>query len=319
MKHQTLIGSILISTILASSSLLAETANTMDAQQSESKTNLSNEQKAESDKAIKKLENQQNALLEVVNDSVADGFDQVRKATRLLQQEGKDKEAIAALEAATGKFDIALAANPELNLVPIDTAVTVSDLLTKPETLENTTDLAIDLLKDQKLQAARTLLTPLQDEMVTAITYLPMATYPDAIKLATKALVDGKREDARAILDTALSTFIVKESVIPLSLVRAESLLKKAADLDTNKDKQKITDYLQAAEEQLKIATLLGYTDKDSKAYENIKGQIKALKKAVKEDNAVEKMYKNLKSSLHELIGKHARQEPVDKRTDSGK
>ena len=311
MKYQTLTNSILISTLLASPVVLADskTAN----KQAEAVTA---EQKSTSNEAIKKLEKEQHALLEVFNKNVASGFEKVKEATRLIKQDGKEKEAIAALEAATGKFDIALAANPELNLVPIDTAVTITDLLATPDTIKESTDLAIDLLKDHKVQAARALLVTLEDEMVTETTYLPMAVYPDAIKLATKALVAGDKDEAATILKTALSTFVIKQSVIPLALVRAESFLKEAAELDKNKDKDKISDHLKAAEQQLEIATLLGYTDKKSKAYEDIKDQIKDLEKAVDTDNAVESLYKKLKTSFRNLIGEHSKQETVNQNAE---
>ncbi len=268
------------------------------------KNQMSVEQTAKSNQAVKATEKEQNALLETVNQGVLDGYKKVLDATKMLLQEGKEKEAIKALQEATGKFDIALAADPSLKLVPIDGNVSITALITTPALVKADTDLVIDLLKDHKVQAARVLIEPMKDEMVIANAYLPMGTYPDAIKLATKYLIDGKKDDALITLDATLSTIVIKKAIVPLAIIRTESLLKTASELDKNKDKAEAHKLLDAAYEQLEIATLLGYADKDSKAYEDMKAQIKAVKKEIDGKNAVEKMYDKVKASVKKLIGK---------------
>lgn len=299
MKTKKLINSLLIGSLMIAP--YAQAANTT----TEKGNNLmSGEQTAKSDKAVKALEKEQNALLETVNEGVLDGYKKVLDATKLLTKEGKEKEAISALQEATGKFDIALAAEPGLKLVPIDGDVSLSALITTPDLLKKETDDVIDLLKNHKVQAARAILEPMKDEMVIANAYLPMGTYPDAIKLATKYLVEGKKEDALATLDTTLSTIVVKEAIVPLALIRTESLIKEASELDKEKHKAKAHELLDAAKEQLEVATLLGYTDKESKAYEDMKDQIKVVKKEIDGKNAVEKLYDKMKASVKKLIGK---------------
>lgn len=267
---------------------------------------MSQEQQATTDNAIQSLQEQQNQLLEVVNESVNDALAKVTEATRLLQQEGKEKEAIAALQDATGKFDTAIAAKPELALVPVDGAVTVSELLATPDSIKADVKLAAELLEDNQVQAARQLLAVMQDEMVSSTTYLPMATYPDAIKEATKALIAGNKQEAQAILSTALSTLVTEQSIIPLGVVRAEALLSAASEMDKDKEKDKIKEYIAAAEGELEMARLLGYTDKHSTDYETIKQHIKDLKKEMGEGNAVEKFYDKIKASFSGLMNKSA-------------
>ena len=131
-----------------------------------------------------------------------------------------------------------------------------------------------------------------------------MTTYPDAIKLATKMLVEGKKDAASATLATALSTFVDEVSVVPLSLVRVEAMMLTASELDKDKDKDKALILLNAAEEQLKVATALGYTTKNAKLYEDLSEQIAALKKEVTGGNIVEKMYTKLKASIKNMIKK---------------
>jgi len=299
MKTNTIINSLLIGSLMVAP--LAQAANTST---EKGKNKISKEQTVSSDKAVKSLEKEQNELLKTVHEGVLDGYGDVLKATRLLAKDGKEKEAIALLQEATGKFDVAIAADPTLNLVPIDADVSLSALITTPALVKAETDIAIDLLKDHKVQAARAIVEPMKDEMVISHAYLPMGTYPDAIKLASKYLVDGKKEDALATLATTLSTIVIEKSIVPLAIVRTENLLKMASELDKSKDKAKAHELLNAAQEQLEVATLLGYTDKESKAYENIKDQIKAVKKEIDGKNAVEKMYDKVKASVKQLIGK---------------
>ena len=273
---------------------------------------LDEAQQATSDKAIAKQEGKQNAMLQAINENVVAGFAKVQEAARLLTQEGRDKEAIAALEAATAKFDIALVAKPDLSLVPIDTRVAIAELITTPELIADATDTAIDQLKDGKLQAARKLLLPLRDEMVTETVLLPMETYPDAIKLATAELLKGEKDKAMAILDEAFSTFVVMRSVLPLSLLRAEAFIIEAAALDKEKDKEKALKLVEAAEMQLEVAVLLGYADKKSAAYEDLQELVKDLKKEIEGGNVVEKLYYKLKQGLRKLIGEESRQKSVE-------
>ncbi len=279
---------------------LAHSANTTT---EKVKNLMSQEQTIQSNKAVKAIEKEQNSLLETVNQGVAEGYKKVLKASQLLLQDGKEKQAISLLREATGSFDIAMAANPELKLIPIDGDVAISALVTTPELIKKETKVAIDLLKNNKVQAAQAVLEPMKDEMVVVNVYLPMVTYPDAIKLATKYLVDGKKENAMMTLDATLSTIVVEKVVIPLAIIRTESLLKGAAELD-KKDKTKAHELLNAAQEQLEIATLLGYTDQNSKAYENLNTQIKAIHKEIDGRNVVEKMYDKLKASVSSLISK---------------
>lgn len=299
MKTKQLINSLLIGSLMVMP--YAQAANSTT---EKGKNQMSVEQTAKSNQAVKATEKEQNALLETVNQGVLDGYKKVLDATKMLLQEGKEKEAIKALQEATGKFDIALAADPSLKLVPIDGNVSITALITTPALVKADTDLVIDLLKDHKVQAARVLIEPMKDEMVIANAYLPMGTYPDAIKLATKYLIDGKKDDALITLDATLSTIVIKKAIVPLAIIRTESLLKTASELDKNKDKAEAHKLLDAAYEQLEIATLLGYADKDSKAYEDMKAQIKAVKKEIDGKNAVEKMYDKVKASVKKLIGK---------------
>ncbi len=255
--------------------------------------------------AIKGHVQTQNKLLETINKGVNEGLAKTVEAIKLIR-DNKTEDALKALEAATGKFDIALAADPSLGLIPVDVSIVATELKITPEEVKKQIDLAVDLLQDSKVQAARAILLPLRDDLVTRVVSLPMTTYPDAIKLATKMLTEGNSDAALNVLQTALSTLVEKVSVIPLPLIRVESMIQTASELDKEKGKEKALELLDEAQKQLELATLLGYTDKDSAAYEDLAAQVKALKKEAKGKNFVEKLYDKLNKSIRDLMNRSA-------------
>jgi len=259
--------------------------------------------------AIKGHVQTQNKLIENINKGVTEGLTKTVEALRLIRN-NKKQEAIKALEAATGKFDIALGVNPSIGLIPVDASIVATELNMAPDDVKKQVDLARKLLKDYKVQAARIVLQPLRDDLVTKIVSLPMSTYPDAIKLATKMLNEGNSDAAVNILETALSTFVEKVSVIPLPLIRVEAMIRVASELDKEKGKEKALKLLDQAQKQLELATILGYTDKDSVAYEDLAAQMKALNKEAKGKNFVEKMYDKLNNSIKELMNRSS--EPTE-------
>jgi len=313
-KQTFLLTSIILSTLTISPAVLAEshgkTPNASPKSQiaNTQKENVESKQAKSNQEAIIKKANSQNKLLEEVNKGISEGFQKVIEATALIKKD-KNKEAIKALQVASGKFDIALAANPKLALIPITSSVNIIELLTTPELVKVQTDLARDLLKDSKVQAARAILAPMKDDITTRTLSLPMTTYPDAIKLATKMLIEKNKDAALETLNTALSTMVEKISIIPLSLLRVESTIVTASMLDKEKDKDKILILLDAAKSQLEVATALGYTTNQTALYEDLSTQIKALKKEATGGNLVEKLYTKLKTSITNLIDQNSKQE----------
>ena len=253
--------------------------------------------------AVTQEKNRQDTLLKEIHTGVVEGMDKVIEAAKLLS-EGKDKEALEALQAATGKFDTALAADPELALVPVDAEVLVYSVVAPLEAVREHIELARKLLDAGKVQLARAVLSGLRDELEISTVYLPMGTYPDAAKLAAKYLVDKKREEAVAVLDAALRSMVVESVSIPLGLVRARSLIRQASLVDREKSKEKALELVAAAREQLEIAKVLGYTDKNSASYDDLREQIENLEKEIKGPNVVEKLYEKLAASFEALIEK---------------
>jgi len=258
---------------------------------------------ATTQESIKREQEKQSDLLKKANSAVTEGMDNVLKAVELLKEK-KDGEALKALETAVGKFDIAIAAEPDLALAPVDSYVTLFDLVATPDTIREQLKTVKELIDDGKVQEARKLLSSLRDEMEISTVYLPLATYPDAIKLAVKYLRNEKREQAIATLDTTVKSLVTKTTAVPLGLIRAKSLIEQASKLDKEKDKKKILDLVKEAREQLTIANLLGYTQEFNDSYIDLKKQIVALENEIRGKNAVEKLYEKLAHSFAELMKK---------------
>jgi hypothetical protein len=181
---------------------------------------------------------------------------------------GKTNDAIAALERATGKLDIILAADPDLALAPVDVRATVHDVIAAPDAVAAIRQRAEAALDAGRLQDARHMIGDLASEHVVSVTSVPLATYPAAIKQAAALIHANKPAEAATVLETALGTLVVDDTVIPLPLVRAEALLNSARPLvekpqRTAGENDQLRRLLDAAELQIELAQALGYATKD--------------------------------------------------------
>ena len=181
---------------------------------------------------------------------------------------GKSDDAIAALERATGKLEIVLAADPNLALAPVDVSASIHDVVATPEAVTELRQRAEAALDDGRLQDARHMIADLASEHVISVTSIPLATYPAAIKQAAALIHADKPDEAAAILQTAISTLVVEDTIIPLPLVRADSILDSARPLAekpqrTPAENDPLRRLLDAARRQIELAQALGYATKD--------------------------------------------------------
>ena len=123
---------------------------------------------------------------------------------------GKSDDAIAALERATGKLDIVLAADPNLALAPVDVRATVHDVIATPEAVTALRQRAEAALDNGRLQDARHMIADLASEHVISVTSLPLplvraeALLDSARPLAEKAQrATGESDQLRRLLDAA--------------------------------------------------------------------------------------------------------------------
>jgi hypothetical protein len=212
---------------------------------------------------------------EMLNDATS----AIRETQNALQalDEKNNKEAIAALERATGKLEIILAREPELALAPSGVSAVTYDILSDIDAIKALSKEAEDALEDGRVQEARHLIRNLASETVISVTNIPLATYPDAIKLAAKHIDDDKTEEAKKVLQTALNTLFITNTIIPLPVVRAEHILKEAETLAekagrSEEENKHLADLLKDAHTKLKFAEALGYGSK--KDFKNLYEQL---------------------------------------------
>ncbi|WP_312763556.1 YfdX family protein [Epilithonimonas sp.] len=213
--------------------------------------------------------------------------------------EAKDtKGALAALEKSTGKLNILLARKPNLGLVPIDVSVKTVDLVADLETIRLIKTAARQALKDNYFQVLRDELAKLASELQITKVELPLATFPEAMKLAAALIDKGKTDEAKVVLYTALNTLVISEERIPLPILRAQALIAQAKTDDASKDKKKeVLELLDNAEYQLILAEELGYGKRD-REYGELNKAIKELKKSVKNDGDSQALFEKFKTKL---------------------
>ena len=243
-----------------------------------------------------KLVERRKALMEEAHSAL----DETNAALEALDA-GKTKEAIDALARATGKLELIVARDPDLALAPVDVALVTHDLYATPESITKARDEAKDLLRQGKVQEARRLLSGLASEIVIRVTNLPLATYPDAIKEVTPLIDEGKTEDAKAALRAALSTLVVTSHAISLPVVRAQAALDEAEKLLEKEemlegDTEKISAQIKNAREQLEMAELLGYAEKEE--LKEFREQIAELERKIGAGEETTGVFAKLRKSL---------------------
>jgi len=212
----------------------------------------------------------------------------------LVDLDKKDtKSAIKDLEDAIGKLEVVLAAEKAPKFLPVDVAMTATEYVGDTDKIKKTLDKVRDLLDDGKVQEARVLLNTLQSEIDLITVNLPVATYPDALKLAAKYLHEDQVDKARAVLTTALSTLVQDIVVVPIPVVKAQGLIVAASKI-AKEDKEQALKHLAQAKEELKKAKILGYVSKSDVTYKDLEKAIEKTEKEIKGKNKAEKLFEEL-------------------------
>lgn len=238
---------------------------------------------------------------------IADAQTAIAETEKALQalREKKNKEAIDALANATGKLELVLARNPKLDLAPVKTDVVIFDLLSNPETVKAVVKETKVYLSDNEIQKARPLIANLASEIQYRTSSIPLSTYPKAIKAITPLIDAGKIEEAKAELQAMLNTLVIKTEIVPLPKLRAEEMLKEAQSLAEKKQRSKeendkLSKNLQGVREQLEIAELLGYGNKED--YEPMYQQLDDITKKTANGKNGTNWFDNIKKKLSNLI-----------------
>lgn len=217
-----------------------------------------------------------------------------------LIDKNKNKEARDEMAKLIGNLEILLTKDPDVVLVPLGTEYSVNDVVVDVPTAKQIIQDAKKAMKKGYYQAAKELLDGLTSEYIITTTYLPVGTYPDAMKLASAKLDDDKSNEAKKILIQALSTLIIKKENIPMPVLKAEEFISLAtvemAGNENNK-KEIANVLLDNADYQLKLAEVMGYGKKD-KEFKEIAKAIKSLKHAINNDEDTKTMFEDLSQKV---------------------
>jgi len=242
------------------------------------------------DFAVKETENNLKAL-EIIAET--------QKAIKLIDEK-KNKEAKEEMAKLIGDLEILMTKDPNLVLVPLVAEFTVNDLIIDIETAKALIKEAKKAFKEGYYQAAKQILNGLTSEYIITTTYLPVGTYPAAMKLAAAKLDENKNEEAKAILLQALNTLVIKEDRIPMPVLKAEEYIGLAAVTmagDEKNKKELANVFLDNADYQLRLAEVMGYGKRD-KEFKELYRAIKGLKKAISKGEETKGLFDDLKKKI---------------------
>lgn len=247
-------------------------------------------------------------------DAIA-ALEETRNAINAIDQ-GNTQEALQALERATGKLDILLARYPELALVPVSTQITIIDLAPRDfDLIEPIRDEAKRAVNEENFPTGRALLHNLVSEIRTSTVNLPLETYPDAMKESARLLHQGRTDEARAVMQLALSTLVVTEQSRPIPLINALTELAAAMALaaqgqdQQNQDQQnrdQVLRLLEDARTQLKLARELGYARRDPE-YKELDRAIRDIERQIRAKEKTESPFAKLREKFSSFFNRVSR------------
>jgi ribonuclease HII len=281
--------STLVSSILIASTLSADSNKTPTSKEVSLKATEAATKKAENDK-VKLIDEALNSL-KLASKALAD------------LENKKVDDAKKDIKLALGELEAILASEKSPKLLPIENRMVVKNFVGSAKDVEAAIKEVKRLLSNGRVQEAGELLISLQSEIDLTVISLPLVSYPDALKLASKYIIDNKPEKAKEVLKLALSTFTEVEHIIPIPLVNSVQLVSIASDVAKN-DKDQALKYLAAASDELDKAEKLGYLSSSTTTYKQLHKMIKNIEKEVKGPNKAEKLFEELGEKLKEFKDK---------------
>ena len=279
--------------------------------QPESQVNFDQQRQNAEKQARPEVEKERQSAQEQANqaldqDAIA-AINETQKAIKAISHNNK-KDALAAIEAATGKVDILLARNAKAALIPVASEVQVIDAAPLDEKAVQALDHGVsEAVKSKNYPTARLLLYSLESEIRTRTYNLPLATYPLALREAAQSLDQGKNDDASNLLESALNTLVVVDKVTPIPLVLARAAIS-AAEQERQKDKNAAQTLLATAKDQLHRCQELGYAA-DASEYSALNNSIAQLDKELKGNGDTTSLFAKLKDELSPLFNRQSAQE----------
>jgi hypothetical protein len=294
-----IIISSLVATLLIGTNLMAEDANSS---KNISESNMTKVNTTNLKKETKKANDQKSEL-------VAEAIESLKFTQKafIALNNNDAKVAKESLEKALGKLETILALEDAPKVLTIDTRVVVKEFIGGSKEVQKSVELLKKLVNENRIQEARVMIQALQSEIDTTLINLPLASYPNALKLAGKYIHEKKLRNAKEVLGMALDTFVQEVIVVPIPLLNANNLLtlsQQIAKKGEKKDKELALKYLDEAKEQLEIAKQLGYLSESTVTYKLLQENIDEVKKEIGGDNKPTKLFNSLKESLSEFKNK---------------
>jgi len=213
-----------------------------------------------------------------------------------LNRKNKTK-AIQSLKKAMGELVVVLNSPNAPYLLPIATNIEANEYIGSVENIARQLQSAKVALSTNKVPLARNILNSLKSEIDIQTTSLPLATYPNALKLAIRYLNEGKIDNAKDIILLTLNSLVNTETIIPIPILKAQGLIKEASK---SKKAQALKE-LEEAKKQLQIAQLLGYTSKSNTTYVNLKQSIEKIEDKLKGHKKTTNLFEELKQKISDF------------------
>ena len=239
------------------------------------------------ERAITELE--ERLIQEAVN-----AIEETKRAIAAIEKKDKDA-AIKAIERAIGELDIILARDPDLALLPTDYTIAIVD--TAPENEKTIKEIRQEIksaINFGYFDVARRLINSLASEIRVIVTNLPLASYPESLKLAVKLIDENRNESAKEVLALALSTLVIEEEYLPIPLLKAHKLIE---DASSQSDREEAMQLLAEAHTQLRLSQQLGYAEADVE-YDELKTELRNLEKQLKEGEHSHHTFGELKTKV---------------------
>lgn len=281
-----------MSSLLSAEQIYAEQKQSDNLQHSLSQSN----KQAQADIDEHRKQAEEEVQKTIIPDAVV-VLEETQKAIDALAQEGKEQEAIRAIEQATGKINILLARHPEKSLLPARYKVKVVDVApVEIKAIKEIDKAAEEAVKEKNYPHGRLLLKFLRSEINIRSYCLPLAVYPDALKQAAYLLNQKKTQEARLALIAVLKTMVVIDQILPLPVIYAQSLLEMAEKYHLE-DKEVALKLLAEARHELERAKELGYFEQKDE-YSTLLKSVEDLERHIKGNRNSFALFHNIKDKL---------------------
>jgi len=209
--------------------------------------------------------------------------------------------AAEAIRQAMERVQALLTRNPATAQIAVDVNVEICDRA--PTDSASIIEIAQDASRsfdDKDFPTARVLLHSLMSEIRLRKYSLPLATFPEALRRAARLIDESKYQSARAVLLTALKTFVISDRIIPIPLLTARYAIN-IAEAERQENDAAAQKFLEIARNELGRARNLGYAGNNPE-YMSLRDQISELEKQLTDKKDVSAAFGKLAKKIAEFL-----------------